>query len=79
MLWEDIQYESEKYRSDGSLLQEPNKVAPNLDLLSYKQLISIRNGFKSLRRGSVKTILIDDEKNFMDLKENMRMRRFACY
>jgi glycosidase len=63
MIWDDIQYSPELYNADGSLRDKPDPVEINYDLLKhYKKLISIRNSYPALRRGSFKTLIIDDEK-----------------
>jgi cyclomaltodextrinase len=62
MVWDDLKYQPEIYNPDGSKRSSPEEVKVNNDLLGhYKKLINIRNSHPSLRRGSYKTIKVDDE------------------
>ncbi len=62
MVWDDMEYQPEIYNPDGSKRPAPEEVNVNSELLKhYKKLINIRNSHPSLRRGSYKTIKVDDE------------------
>lgn len=62
MVWDDMEYQPEIYNPEGSKRPVPEEVNVDHDLLNhYKKLINIRNSHPSLRRGSFKTIEIDDE------------------
>lgn len=62
MVWDDMEYQPEIYNPDGSKRPAPEEVIVNSELLKhYKKLINIRNSHPSLRRGSYKTIKVDDE------------------
>jgi len=63
MVWQEFSYEPETYNPDGTT-RTPDAVAVNTDLLNfYKQMISIRNTYKSLRLGIFRTLLADNAKD----------------
>ena len=63
MIWDDLNYQSEKYLPDQSLKPEENEVKINSELFNhYKKLISIRNENITLQLGDFNTFLVDDEK-----------------
>ncbi|MGB0523513.1 MAG: glycoside hydrolase family 13 protein [Flammeovirgaceae bacterium] len=60
MLWPDINYVDEVYNPDGST-RSPDKVEINQDLFNhYKKLISIRNAYPALQKGSFEALIKDD-------------------
>lgn len=62
MLWNDIDYEDEKYAPDQSAYENPRKVEFNKDLFAhYKKLAEIRNQNLALQIGDFKTVSIDNE------------------
>jgi glycosidase len=71
MIWEDLEYKDEKAHPVKTCCRPFEKNYVDRDLLEhYKKMIRIRNENPSLRRGSYKTILTDDEKDiFCFLRE----------
>lgn len=64
MIWDDIEYEDERYLPDQSLKPSVDKVKQDKNLFKhYQALINIRNENEVLQTGEVKTILADDENN----------------
>jgi cyclomaltodextrinase len=65
MVWDDIDYEPETTRPDGSL-RTPDSVTVNADLLAfYKKLINIRTQHPALLHGNCRTVLTDDKRGLM--------------
>ena len=65
MIWDDIDYETEKYNLDGSLHQ-PDTVEVNKSLFQhYKKLIAIRNNHPALQLGTYKTLFTADKKGIL--------------
>ncbi len=55
MLWDDVEYEPETHRIDGSISPNPRK--PDMDLFRfYRKAIGIRHASDTLRRGDVEWI-----------------------
>jgi cyclomaltodextrinase / maltogenic alpha-amylase / neopullulanase len=64
MVWDDMDYESEKYLPDQRMKIAEDTVAQNKDLLQhYKKLISIRNENEVLQTGDFNTLLTDDKRS----------------
>ena len=62
MVWDEYEYEDEVAHVFG-LVRPVDKVSPDKDLYKYyQQMCQMRNNYPSLRRGSIKTICIDDGK-----------------
>ncbi|NIR47175.1 DUF3459 domain-containing protein [candidate division KSB1 bacterium] len=62
MLWEGINYSSEKFLPNGTPKPIPDNVAFNRDLFDhYKKLIHIRNTTPALQSGDFHSLLTDDE------------------
>ena len=65
MVWDDIDYEPETTRPDGSR-RTPDSVAVNTGLLAfYKKLIGIRAKHPALLHGDYRTVLADDKRDLM--------------
>jgi len=65
MVWDDIAYEPETTRADGSS-REPDTVEVNSDLLEfYTKLIGIRKEHPALLHGSYRRLLADDSRNLL--------------
>ena len=63
MIWPDLQYENETYTLLRPDLTEPDEVRFNEDMFNYYQnLIRIRKETPALKKGSFKTLLVDDER-----------------
>lgn len=64
MVWADMNYaveDSHPLKGDG--VRPADSVMVNTDLLvTYKELISIREQFKALRRGDFQSVLVDDDR-----------------
>lgn len=76
MIWNDINYDSEKTFPDQSKWAEGFPVKVNQDLLDYyKKMIALHNDHKSLQIGSYKTILVDDEKNIFAYERKFEKER----
>jgi len=75
MIWEDIVYDDEVYKPDGSL-HAPDTVEVNRYLLEhYRKMIAIRNNNKALQLGSYKTLLTDDEKGVLIFERSYRKEK----
>jgi cyclomaltodextrinase / maltogenic alpha-amylase / neopullulanase len=62
MVWDDMEYENEKYLPDQSLRKTEYTVEQNKDLLEYyKKLIKIRNENEVLQTGKFRTLLTDNK------------------
>ena len=63
MIWDDLNYQSEKYLPDQSLKPAEDEVKIDSELFNYyKKLITIRNENSTLQLGDFNTFLVDDEK-----------------
>jgi glycosidase len=72
MLWDELEYEDEATRFDGSKKTEPDRVAVDHELLGhYKKLIALRNELPALRRGSFETVLIDDDRQLYGFRRQL--------
>jgi cyclomaltodextrinase / maltogenic alpha-amylase / neopullulanase len=72
MVWNDLEYDDEKFLPDQSLRNTPDKVEFNKDLYEhYKKLIAIRNENKALRTGSYKTLLADNDKEIFIFERDL--------
>ncbi|MFP4497961.1 MAG: glycoside hydrolase family 13 protein [Vulcanimicrobiota bacterium] len=76
MLWEDLKYEDEICypHKDKPKVKEQN--APDLELKEYyKKLIQIRKKHISLRRGSFKVLLSDDERDILAFQREYKQEK----
>ncbi len=76
MLWNDMEYDNEKYLHDQTLKPQFDKVEFNKGLYGhYKKLIKIRNSLSALRTGDFKTLLKDDKRDIyiFSRRENNRI------
>jgi len=72
MVWDDLVYEDEVTLPDGSKKAQPDKVEVNCGLLEhYRKLIALRRDLPSLRRGSFKTVLIDDSRQLYGFRRKL--------
>jgi cyclomaltodextrinase len=63
MIWDDLDYDSERYLPDGSK-RRSDRVRVNRDMLEYyRKLISIRNAHPALQLGRYLTVLADDRRD----------------
>ncbi|RMF57445.1 MAG: DUF3459 domain-containing protein, partial [Calditrichaeota bacterium] len=63
MLWPDLQYENETYRSVRPDLHQSDPVRFDAELFDYyKKLIGLRHAHPSLRFGDFRTRLVDDKR-----------------
>ncbi|HEX2952511.1 MAG TPA: alpha-glucosidase C-terminal domain-containing protein [Bacillota bacterium] len=72
MVWDDLQYENERYIPDSSVkgpgnrLAKDDKVEINQDLFRhFQKLIKIRNNNPALRLGDFRTVLTDDHRELI--------------
>jgi glycosidase len=64
MIWDDLNYQSEKYLPDQSLKPAEDEVKIDSELFNYyKKLITIRNENSTLQLGDFNTYLVDDTNN----------------
>jgi cyclomaltodextrinase / maltogenic alpha-amylase / neopullulanase len=62
MIWDDLEYESERYLPDQTIRKDEDKVEQDKDLLAwYKKLIRMRNDNEVLQTGGFRTLLTDDK------------------
>jgi len=62
MVWDDLDYEPERFLPDGNTRETADPVAVNLDLLeTYKRLIGLRQQYPALSLGDFQTLLTDDQ------------------
>lgn len=62
MLWEELSYQPERFKADGSLYPQPQKVAVHAGMLAhYRALGQLRNNEPALRDGSFETLLTADK------------------
>ncbi|MBJ7325779.1 MAG: DUF3459 domain-containing protein [Chthoniobacterales bacterium] len=72
MVWDDMVYDDEVTRPDGSVKETGDKVEVNKDLHAhYKKLIALRNELPALRTGSFETVLVDDDKQLYGFKRSL--------
>lgn len=61
MIWDDLSYDDEVYRADGSVKEEPDPVTFAHDLHGhYRRLCQLRNRIPALRIGNFESILWED-------------------
>ena len=66
MLWDDIDYESEKYNPDQTQRETADLVKPNMDLFNwYKKIIEIRNNSEALQTGDFKALYTGDDGKYV--------------
>ena len=73
MLWDDIEYDVEKYLPDQSEYKNPQKVKFNNELFNhYKKLAEIRNNSNALQLGDIKVLLINDSNGIYIFERNFQ-------
>lgn len=61
MIWDDRIFDDERYLPDGHINTKAETVKVNMFLLNhYKKLIELRNTYKVLQLGDIKTLYIND-------------------